>query len=131
MRVALISGVPVATVVFLLAELILVLSARSASAAHITLVLREDGGFQISGELRLRRQAVYYHQSLVQPNGGRFECVSGRCPTGPVRPAVSSVRLFASGAPSTMLVADFNTVGGQLMLMLINGFASKWQLKVI
>ncbi len=104
-----------------------------ARADEITLSLKGGGGFQITGELKAfdGRKYVIINPSFgkMEVDGERFDCVSGPCPTKPMKAALSASSLFAAGRTSEIAVAGSNTIGNQLMPDLIKGLATKLKLQ--
>ena len=105
----------------------------SAVAAEITLTLKGGGGFKIVGELKAFDGKKY---TIINPSFGRmlidssrFDCVSSNCPTGPMEAAVSPASLFG-GQKTEFEIAGSNTIGSQLMPMIIEAYGRKLKLNV-
>ena len=105
----------------------------SGRAAEITLTLKGGGGFRIVGELKSYDGKKY---TIINPSfgrmevdGSRFDCVSSECPTGPVKAAVSPASLFGR-SKAEFEIAGSNTIGSQLMPLIIKAYGSKLKLNV-
>ncbi len=108
--------------------------ACAASAEEITLVLKGGGGFQITGELKAfdGRKYTIINPSFgkMEVDGGRFDCVSGNCPTEPMKASIAAASLFSPGRISAITVAGSSAIGNRLMPELVKAFAAKLKLQV-
>lgn len=104
-----------------------------ASATEVTLTLKGGGGFQIVGELKAYdgKKYIIINPSFgrMEVDGSRFDCISADCPTGPVKAAISPASLFGR-AKAEFEIAGSNTIGSQLMPMIIKAYGSKLKLNV-
>jgi phosphate transport system substrate-binding protein len=102
-----------------------------AFAADVT--LRTKGGdFSIQGEIQSFDGNKYTILSktlgVMTLDASRFDCAGADCPRGPIAAPVNSATFAAGGVPSIVSIAGSNTIGGQLMPELIQGFVTSAKL---
>lgn len=107
-----------------------------AQAEEIRLEMK-GGGFEITGELKVYDGKKYIVESpvfgLMTVDGGRFNCISANCPTGP-----TIDRAFVGGSTARIPVGDLGTtswmggsgIGTNFMPELVKSYAASRGLSV-
>jgi len=102
--------------------------ASGALAAEIKLEMK-GGGFSITGQLKEYDGSKYVIQSSALGNmtidASRFDCVSGNCPSAPMKVALVTGAPSPSDLTGTISISGSNTVGNALMPALVEAFADK------